>query len=99
MDLLFTENFIKNYSNKNDYADNDKYCNHTRKHIFKIVNKGHGVKVAENAFSQIEIVKHNFYPLLHKEAKDKTACDNRRDLTRNVNTDRLHKQEVLRVFF
>ena len=57
--FTFAEYFIKHNCDNNNYTYNDKYCNHTRKHIFKIINKSHWVKGAEYAK---QVIKHNTLP-------------------------------------
>ena len=71
---------------KNYNADNDEDAEHSLPHIFKRSDKIFNIK------------RHDILLSLKHKAEYKSARDNGGDLTRYVYTDRVHKQEVLRVF-
>ena len=86
LSALFAVSYLieKHYESDNN-ADNYKYSEHSLTHIRKRLQKS----------CSTEIFKHIITSLLQEEAEDKTARDNRRDLSRNVYTYRVHKQMVL----
>lgn len=86
----------KNYR-EYDNCYNYKDAEHSLPHILQ----------RENETVKVEIFKNIHFFLLslteevtegRREAEDKTARDNRRDLSRNVYAYRVHKKEVLRIF-
>ena len=104
--LFFLESLALLYFGRaevhNDYSEydnsyNDKDSEHSLPHILQ----------RENQTVEIEVFKNIHTGLLsstcksaksRSEAEDKTARDNRCDLSRNVYTYRVHKKEVLRIF-
>lgn len=80
---------VNGNDNNADYYENTE---HSFAHKVKVVNECHGI--------ELYAVKHCVFSfqLLHEEVEDKTACDNRCNLTRYVYAYRVHEKEVLIVF-
>ena len=71
--------YIEYINRKNNNSDYNKNAEHALAHVGEIFHKSHGVECH---------VTHLLFSFrLHKEVEDKTACDNRSNLTRYVNTD------------
>ena len=88
---------IHNDDRKNYNCYYDKYTKHSLPHILEREKKSINIEIAENIHirllsSNAECAKSS------REAEDKSACDNRRYLSRNVYADRMHQKEVLRIF-
>lgn len=66
-----TENFIEQHRYKYYYAYYNEYAYHSDREVLKAAYKIHRFKIHGNSS-------------LHKEIENKTACDDRGYLTRNV---------------
>ena len=95
--LYFSGAEVHKHYCKDDNCYNDEDSEHSLPHILQRENETVKVEVFKNIHLFLlsltdEVAKGR------SEAEDKTARDNRCDLTRNVYSDRVHEQEVLRVF-
>ena len=89
--LLFLFCYFVEYKRcYDDHTDNYEYTDHTGYHITKVVYKIHRIEINDH---------YTFSFRLSKEVEYQTAGDYRSDLSRYVNTDSGHQQEVLVVSF
>lgn len=80
------------------YGDYHKYSQHADPHFGKVFYKIFRVERYCQSIEQRFKKHHEKVPPSTEKVQDYTAGDDRRDLTGNVYTDRMHKQKVLRIF-
>ena len=95
--LYFSGAEVHKHYCKDDNCYNDEDSEHSLPHILQRENETVKVEIFKNIHLFLlsltdEVAK------CRSKAEDKTARDNRRDLSRNVYAYRVHKKEVLRIF-
>ena len=95
---FYTVHQLVHSEDKQDYyEDNDKDAKHSLPHILEREQEAVYVEI----FKKVHILLLSLTEECAKacgEAEDKSARDDRRYLSRNVYANRVHEQEVLRVF-